>query len=215
VRAERFALLEGLGVVHAFSLRQPGLDVAVPREEALLRLQPAHTQLREQLGFGGRLFCSAEQVHGAVVAVVEAGAPPVFGGCDGLLTQDPGVCLGIYTADCCAVFLVDPIRRAVGLLHSGAKGTRLGITRIAIERMGSAFGSDPEDLVAVLSPCIRPPLYEVDFAAEIREQCARAGLLQVMDTGACTGRELEKYYSYRMERGLTGRMLALIGIHTG
>lgn len=212
VRAEAFSGLAGLGVAHAFALRQPLLDVATEREEAMRRLIPAHAALREQLGLGARRFCTAEQIHGAGIAVVVAGSSSNQAGMDGLLTEDPGVCLGIYTADCCAVFLVDPVRRAVGLLHSGSKGTRLGIPRIAIEGMVSGFGSKPGDLVAVLSPCIRPPLYEVDFAAEIRQQCLQAGVGRVFDAGVCTGRDLGKYYSYRVEQGKTGRMLALLAL---
>jgi len=212
VRADAFSGLDGLGVVHAFALRQPLLDVATEREEAMRRLVPAHTTLREELGLGERRFCTAEQVHGAGLAVVDSASPSAQAGVDGLLTLDPRVCLGIYTADCCAVFLVDPVRRAVGLLHSGAKGTRLGITRLAIEEMVSGFGSKAGDLVAVLSPCIRPPFYEVDFATEIRRQCEQAGVGSVFDAGVCTGGDLGKYYSYRVEQGKTGRMLALLAL---
>ena len=212
VRAEVFFGLDGLGVVHGFALRQPLVEVTIEREEAMRRLAPAHSALREELGLGARRFCTAEQVHGAGIAVVDAASSAVQMGVDGLLTTDPQVCLGIYTADCCAVFLVDPVRRAVGLLHSGSKGTRLGITSLGIERMISDFGSDPGDLVAVLSPCIRPPLYEVDFAAGIRQQCEQAGVGRILDDGVCTGRDLGKYSSYRVEQGRTGRMLALLAL---
>ncbi|MFT5470790.1 MAG: copper oxidase (laccase) domain-containing protein, partial [Verrucomicrobiales bacterium] len=62
-------------------------------------------------------------------------------------------------------------------------------------------------------PCIRPPAYEIDFAAQIRLDCLAAGIpdSQFHDDGQCTSRDLEKYYSYRVEKGKTGRMLALIG----
>lgn len=212
VLSERFPALEGCGVVHSLALRQPGLDVRAERAEAMRQLDPFHRALRRELGLGSRRFCTAEQVHGAGLSVVVGGDAGVCAGVDGLLTQDPLACLGIYTADCCAVFLVDPQRRAIALLHSGAKGTRLGITTAAIERMQEVFGCDPADLVAVLSPCIRPPLYEFDFAAEIRRQCAAAGVGRVWDSGECTGSDLEKYYSYRMERGKTGRLMSLLSL---
>jgi len=212
VPAEEFSTLNGIGVVHGFALRQPGVDVCVERADAMRRLASAYDALRLELGMGSRQFCTAEQVHGGEVCVVNASRAEVCAGVDGLLTQDPEVCLGIYTADCCAVFLVDPVKRAIGLIHSGAKGTRLGITTAGIERMRLEFRSDPKDIVAVLSACIRPPLYEVDFAAEIRNQCIAAGLVNVFDAGACTGSDLSRYYSYRMEQGKTGRMLALLAI---
>jgi hypothetical protein len=209
---EQFGAFDGLGVVHGFALRQPDVEVDVEREEAMRRLAPSHEALRRALGLGDRRFCTAEQVHGAEIAVVDATSAALSKGVDGLVSRDPSVCLGIYTADCGAVFLVDPIRRAIGLLHSGAKGTRLGICTAGIERMQHEFGSDPGNLVAVLSPCIRPPLYEVDFAAEIRRQCLAAGILRFHDTGACTGSDLGRYYSYRMEKGRTGRLLALLAL---
>jgi copper oxidase (laccase) domain-containing protein len=207
-----FSALDGLGVVHALALRDASLDVNVERDEAMRRLAPSHAALREELGLGARRFCTAEQVHGAEVAVVDRHETGFRQDVDGLLTRDPSVCLGIYTADCCAVFLVDPVRRAIGLLHSGAKGTRLGIATVGLERMRREFGSVAKDLVAVLSPCIRPPRYEVDFAAEIRSQCAAAGVVRIFDSGACTGSDLERYYSYRMERGKTGRLLSLLAL---
>ncbi len=70
----------------------------------------------------------------------------------------------------------------------------------------------PADLVAQLSPCIRPPFYEVDFAAEIIQSLKRSGVSRIFDSGENTAANLEKYYSYRMEKGQTGRMLALLGI---
>ena len=212
VVAEQFPALDGLGVIHGFALRQPDVAVAVERDEAMRRLAPIHEELRRELEMGERRLCVAEQVHGGGVCVADASSVEVHSGVDGLLTQDPAVCLGIYTADCCAVFLVDPVRRAIGLLHSGAKGTRLEITTGGIERMRNEFGCDPKNLVAVLSPCIRPPLYEVNFAGEIRRQCLAAGVANVFDAGVCTGRDLGRYYSYRMEHGKTGRMLALLAL---
>ena len=63
-----------------------------------------------------------------------------------------------------------------------------------------------------LSPCIRPPHYEVDFAAEIIRQARAAGVEQVHDSGRCTASDPARYYSYRAEKGRTGRMLALLAL---
>lgn len=198
------------GVIHGFAIRQSGVDVDAEREEVLVRLAPAHKTLLSELGVAGRLFCTGAQVHGACVAVVDSKTGAFYPGVDGLITADTEVCLGIYVADCCAVFLADPVSRCVGLVHSGAKGSALGIVRVAVDAMQRSFGSRPENITALLSPCIRPPLYEVDFAAQIRQQCREAGLGQVIDPLVCTGNHLERYYSYRMEKGRTGRMLAVL-----
>ena len=88
-------------------------------------------------------------------------------GVDGVITASPEVCLGVYVADCCAVYLVEPERRVIALLHSGRKGSELGIITVAIERMRTQFGCDPAKMIVQLSPCVRPPIYEIDFAALI------------------------------------------------
>ena len=74
------------------------------------------------------------------------------------------------------------------------------------------FGTEPEDLIVVLAPCIRPPHYEVDFAQTIKEQALAQGVLagNYHDCGICTASDLSRYYSYRVEKGNTGRMLALL-----
>lgn len=206
------ALQEIAFVRHAFFGRIPGIDVATNREEALLRLEAAHRALRAELGLAEMFLATAEQVHGNEIALIDAAllADRCFAGADGLVTNQPRLSLGIYVADCCAVYLVDPVRRALGLVHSGKKGTELAIVVEAIRKMEEHFGTVPADLVLQLSPCIRPPHYEIDFAAEITRQARRAGVEQVHDNGLCTACDLGRYYSYRAEKARTGRMLALL-----
>jgi copper oxidase (laccase) domain-containing protein len=101
----------------------------------------------------------------------------------------------------------------IGLVHSGKKGTELGFVANAIETMAARFGSQASDLVVQLSPCIRPPHYEIDFAAEIVRQCRDLGVTSVHDLGVCTACDLKRYYSYRAEKGRTGRMLAFLALN--
>lgn len=185
----------------------------VEREEAIRLLSPWHQEHIQALGFSMNDLRLGEQVHGSDVAVVDASSPAMSLGVDGLLTRDSGVLLGIYVADCCAVFLHEPVTKALGLVHSGKKGSELGIVAGAIQRMKEAFGSDPADVVVQLSPCIRPPAYEVDFAQGIRAQCLEMGVKpsNLHDCGLCTSTDLQCFYSYRVEKGKTGRMLALLG----
>jgi copper oxidase (laccase) domain-containing protein len=194
------------GVQHGFVCRVPGLDVAVERETALARLSEVHRQVLHKAAVPP--LRRAEQVHGGEVAIIDSGSPEVAARADGLVTRDPGVTLGIFVADCCAVYLVDPRLQAIGLVHSGKKGTEANIAGRSVHVMSEAFGTDPADLVAQLSPCIRPPEYEIDFAAEIRRQLAAAGVGRIVDDGQNTGTDLTRFYSYRKERGKTGRMLA-------
>jgi len=214
----RFPVLTEMGswLRHGFTLRVPGVEVAVDREAALARLRASHLRVAQSLGSGASLLALAEQVHGAAVAWIDANdaVPQPAPGADGLATATVGRMLGIHVADCCAVFVVDPVRRAVALVHSGRKGSELGIVRNAIDRLVEAASSRPSDLVVQLSPCIRPPHYEVDFAAMIRRDARACGVpaSQIHDDGTCTASDAERFYSYRAEKGRTGRMFALLGM---
>ncbi len=209
---ETFPSLSGLPVIHAFTGTVPGLEVRTDRATALGRLDVYHEEIRRSLGLASRHWVTAQQVHGAEVAVVDAKTSSPVAGVDGLVTADPDVCLGIYVADCGPVWLVDATRRVIGCVHSGRKGTDLGVVPAAITTMREKFGCRPADIVAQLGPCIRPPYYEVDFAAQIMKQCYQAGLEQVYDSGACTASAPDRYYSYRAEKGQTGRMLAILAL---
>jgi len=206
---EPVAALAALGNLRAAFIRRiPGVDVRTDRAAALARLETPHRLAAEAGGFSFDHRATAEQVHGAGIAVVEQ--PGFFAGVDGLITQARGIVLGIYVADCAAVYLADRRTGAIGLVHSGKKGTEAGIVPAAIEAMGREFGVRPEDLVVAVSPCIRPPHYEIDFAAEIVRSAEAAGVREVHDPGICTADDPERYYSYRREKGQTGRMLALL-----
>jgi copper oxidase (laccase) domain-containing protein len=212
---ERFAALSELpDCRHVFTRRIPGIDVSHDKAEALQRLDAVHREIRESVGMGDWPLLTAEQVHGDKIEIVDR---PIesdrhFAGRDGFITNQRGIALGIYVADCCAVYLVDPITPAIGLVHSGKKGTELAIAAKVIQQMTARFGSEPANMIVQLSPCIRPPHYEIDFASQIVEQCRAQGVKQIHDSGVCTACHLDLYYSYRAEKGRTGRMLALLGL---
>lgn len=213
--AERFAALSALpDIIHGFALRVRGIEISHDKAEALARLDSVHRAIRTEHGISAMPFITAQQIHGNEVAVVNVSlaADKCFANCDGIITNQRGICLGIYVADCCAVYLVDPVRRAIGLVHSGKKGTELGIVPNAIKAMAIHFGSRASDLIVQLSPCIRPPHYEIDFAAEIVRQCRALGVNSIHDSGVCTACDLDRYYSYRAEKGRTGRMLAFLAL---
>lgn len=203
-------LRSATGVRAAFASRIPGVDVLTDRATALRRLHAPHQDFLRAEGFDPRRLATAEQVHGDFVACAEE--PGLHAGADGLVTSIRGLPLGIYVADCAAVYLADRRGRAIGLVHSGRAGTEADIVGRAIALMHERFGIEPGDLVAEISPCIRPPLYETDFAAAIARQARAAGVQDVRDAGICTGRNVDIYYSYRVEKGRTGRMLAVAAL---
>ena len=226
---EQFPALSAIKICrHVFAQRIPGIDVSDDKAEVLERLDAAHQEIRNATGFGDWPLFTAEQIHGNNIAVIDEvgsalradrgrrGAASLpgreFPGCDGIITNQRSVALGIYVADCCAVYIVDPKTPAIGLVHSGRKGTALGVVTNAIRQMIERLGSDPTNMIVQLSPCIRPPHYEVDFAAEISRQCRAVGVQHIHESATCTACDLGRYYSYRAEKGKTGRMLAVIGL---
>lgn len=80
---------------------------------------------------------------------------------DGLITDVPGITLVTFYADCVPLYFVDPVRGAIGLSHSGWRGTVNRMGRVTVEAMGKAFGSDPKDIVACIGPSICRDCYEV------------------------------------------------------
>lgn len=209
------ALTAVAGLTHGFLLRSPGIEVDCDREEVLARLAPYHGDLLKRLGISCAHLATGEQVHGAEIAVLSEVPPRQvhFPDTDSLVTCVSGQYLGVWVADCGAVFLVDPVHRACGIVHSGRVGTEKGIAPAAIRTMSDAFGTKPEDLIIQLAPCIRPPAYEVDFVARILDDCFQAGVPkeQIHDCGTCTTSRPDRYYSYRQEKGRTGRLFAVIG----
>ncbi len=199
----------------AFITRLPDVDCATDRETALARLHPHHQRLLTNLGFTLPL-ATAEQIHGNEITILSPSPPralpPSSPKTDGLITATPGVTLGIYVADCAAVWFADPVRRVIALVHSGKKGTELDIVGRTITTLREEFGTDPADLTVVVSPCIRPPDYETDFAATIADQAKSHGVTNFHDPGENTAADLDRYYSYRQEKGQTGRMLAALEI---
>ena len=87
--------------------------------------------------------------------------PKSFFDTDGLITNEPGVTLFTSFADCVPLFFIDPVNKAIGLTHSGWRGTVGRIGAVTIEAMKNSFGSNPEDIIAAIGPSICGDCYEV------------------------------------------------------
>ena len=195
----RFPELTRRNLPHFFTLRA---KVSPARGDLLERLQ------KENLP---DIMVSAEQVHGAVVAKVgQAEAGKVISGADALISGENGLTLVVRVADCGPVWLHCAKTGAIGLVHSGRKGTELGIVPATIRAMKEELGADPAEMLGLLGPCIRPPHYEVDFAGEILRQIKAEGVGEIVDSGLCTASDPERFYSYRREQGKTGRHFAVL-----
>jgi YfiH family protein len=198
---ETFPALELAGLRHGFSTRDTG-----PLESLDGRINEAF----RAAGYPMDRAVQAAQPHGNRVAAVDGPQAARVPEVDALATSVPGLPLVVRVADCGPVYFYDPVKRAIAIAHSGRKGTEGNIVAATVACLRENFGSEPGDLVVQLGPCIRPPHYEVDFAAEIGRQARAAGVKNFSDGGVCTACRPERYYSYRAEKGKTGRMWGVI-----
>jgi YfiH family protein len=230
VAVESFALVEALaalpGLAHGFGLRAPDL-APEPREETLRRAAA-------RVSGAGRLLV-LRQVHGARVAAAPWDEPPEA---DAAVADAAGLLLGIQTADCLPVLLVDPVRRHVAAAHAGWRGTALGVAREALLAL-VARGSRPEHVVAALGPGVGPCCYEVgdelreafgpegaaffhtgprgkprlDVRAANVRQLEAAGVRAeaIHHVAECTFCRADRYYSYRRDGKGSGRMISFVG----
>jgi YfiH family protein len=197
------------------------------REETRARVGAA-------LAGAGRLLLM-RQVHGTTVAHAPWDSPPEA---DAAVATDPGLLVGIVTADCLPVLLVDPVRRAVVAVHAGWRGTAGHIVTRAVDAL-VAGGSRPADLVAATGPGIGPCCYEVgeelraafgpeggpffragrpghphlDVRGANARQLEEAGVRpeRIHHVPDCTSCRSERYYSYRRDGAETGRMISFVG----
>lgn len=161
---------------------------------------------------------------------------------DGLVTNLPGIALITYHADCVPVYFVDISKKVVALAHSGWKGTFNNISGKMIKTMIEHYNSRKEDILVGIGPSIGPCCYEVKddliqlftkrypgFNNIIRFDGDKTFLnlwqvnyLQILDEGipkeniitsnTCTSCNVDKFYSYRKEKGIDRRMVAVISL---
>src|SRR5262245_33665209 len=226
LRAVRAPLLDEVpGLVHGFE--QKGAAPGESREDARARVERA-------LAGRGRLLL-LKQVHGCALARAPWEGRPEA---DAALSLRPGEVLGIETADCLPVLLVDPRRRVVAAAHAGWRGTAQGVARTAVRALVET-GSDPVALLAALGPGIGPCCYEV--GEDVREAFGEAAApffrpgprgrphldvraanrAQLVDEGLrperiaavedCTFCLHGRYHSYRRDGKAAGRMINFVG----
>lgn len=198
-----------------FVTRVPGVPTSTDRAAVIAALTPTHEAVLQEGDIAPKMLRRAQQVHGNKVALVgDIGCSYPVEGVDGLFCGGKAdCCLGIYVADCAAVWIYDQETQCRALVHSGKAGTLQNIVGETLKAMYKVLGVHAENCIAVISPCIRPPHYEVDIVTMIKQQLEEAGIdpQNITDSGLDTAADLETFYSYRVEKGNTGRMLALFG----
>jgi polyphenol oxidase len=184
VRAPRWSKFAWL--IHGFSTRLGGNTTVYRPGEPELNLSFTDSDDQKNVAANRGLFVSAasagkhvlglvtlRQIHSSLICRVSAkdvhenGKVAVLKG-DGLMTDEPGVLLGIQTADCIPVLVADRKNRAVAAFHAGWRGTVARIVENGVGRMRVEFGSRPEHLIASIGPGIGQCCYAV--GQEVRDQ---------------------------------------------
>jgi hypothetical protein len=178
-----------------------------------------------------RNLATLKQIH-SDTCIEAAGRHGVLGEGDALLENAPGTLVGVKTADCLPILLVDERTRAVAAVHAGWRGTLQQIALKAAGRMADRFGTRAEDVHAAIGPGIGKCCFEVgpdvaqqfgecadgkinlDLSAINVEQLRSRGILaeRIYPAGLCTFCGGDEFHSYRRDREKAGRMLSVVGI---
>ena len=182
-----FPLLEETGIVtQGFSTRLGGvsegdyssMNVSFTRGDREEAVRENYRRLGEAIGFDCESLVCSDQTHTTNVRVMTEDdrgkgfvRPKDYRDVDGMITNVPGLTLATFYADCVPLYFVDPVKRAIGLSHSGWRGTVGKIGKKTVERMEETYGSDPVDIRAVIGPSICQDCYEVsgDVIDEFRQ----------------------------------------------
>lgn len=249
----RAPVLEASGVVHGFSTRFGGvsgghlasLNLGVHRGDVYENVVENYRIFGNAVGFTPEDTVFPCQRHTDIVRKVGKGdrGTGLFREqehvCDGLITNEEDVALLAFSADCTPVLLFDPVRRAVGAVHAGWRGTAQGIVKKAVEAMHDAYGSEPADIRAAIGPCIGACCFETDAdvpdamlaalgqdaRAAIRKKGEKffvdlkllnriwlenAGVHQIDIAEACTACEPNRFWSHRTVGDARGTLAAVI-----
>lgn len=161
-------------VRHGFASRLGGvstgafssLNLSFSRGDDPESVRENYHRLCAALGIDETRLVRTHQVHSDEVRVatgadiLPALTGPVPDETDGLITNEPGLCLTIYYADCIPVLLCDPVKRVIGAVHSGWRGTAQDIVPKAIAKMQARYGCDPKNILAAIGPGIGPCCFE-------------------------------------------------------
>jgi polyphenol oxidase len=179
-----------------------------------------------------------EQTHSCNIGVItHENADQIFKDTDALITNQKNIIIGVLSADCVPILLVDPVKHVIAAIHAGWRGTVAGIGCKTLFKMNQLFGSQPEDVLVCIGPSISQENYEVgdDVAGQFRSGSRRkagagktcidlwkenkdqyidmgVAIENIEIAGLCTFKETDKFYSARRETINTGRMGSFIAL---
>lgn len=183
-----YPLLEQTGIVkHCFTTRQGGvsegifesLNLSFSRGDKREAVEENFHRVAKALGTEYEKFVFTDQTHTTNVKRVgkeDAGKGLTrerdYTDVDGLITNEPGIVLSTFYADCVPLYFVDSVHRAIGLSHSGWRGTVGRMGQVTLEAMSREFGTKPEEVICAIGPSICQSCYEIseDVAKEFQKE---------------------------------------------
>lgn len=182
----KYPLLEETGIVkHCFTTRLGGvsegifstMNLSFSRGDDRVAVETNYRRLAEVMDVSYDKFVFTDQTHTVNVRKVtadDAGCGIVrernYHDIDGLITNEPGLVLSTFFADCVPLYFVDPVHKAIGMSHSGWRGTVARMGKVTIEAMQHEYGSRPEDIICAIGPSICQDCYEI--SADVAEAFA-------------------------------------------
>jgi hypothetical protein len=154
------ALAESKKILHAFTTRFDGLGA---RNNGL-KLPDDWHRVAEKFNISPDKLVTVNQVHEETIVVVDNRNYHAVKNsqADAMITNVPGIAIGVETADCVPILIFDPKTSAVAAIHAGWRSTVKKIVQLAVKKMQAEFGSDPTQLIAGIGPAIGAECYEVD-----------------------------------------------------
>lgn len=164
------------GIRHLFSTRLGGvsegiystMNLSYTRGDTKEAVDENFRRIARVLGALPEQFVLSDQTHTTNVRVVTGRdmgkgvtRPKDYTDVDGLITQEPGIVLGTFYADCVPLYFYDPVKKVIGLAHSGWRGTAARMGQVIIERMAEEFECKGEHILAAIGPSICQDCYEV------------------------------------------------------
>lgn len=182
-----FRNLEEAGVCHAFSTRLGGvskehlatMNLSFHRQDDPVAVMENHKRFARAVGYDETKLVFSDQVHTTNIHKVTSAdcgkgitRESDLIGIDGLVTNEPGIPLITFYADCVPLYFYDPVRRVAALAHSGWRGTVARIGKVMVEYMRQEYGTEAKDVLCAIGPSICQSCYEIsgDVAAEFQKE---------------------------------------------
>lgn len=197
----RFDSLDRTGIVrHGFSTKKGGvsdgiystMNLGLNRGDDIENVKKNFKIMAQTLGVPYEKMVLSDQTHTVNIKKIsydDAGKGLIkekdYKDVDGIMTNETGIVLVTFYADCVPLFFLDPVKKVIALSHSGWRGTVNKMGKVTVEKMKQEYGCNPEDILACIGPSICQKCYEVseDVALEFAEKFGNSDMFYKKENG--------------------------------